>query len=93
MFNPYTITTLQKSVREKNYKLFKDFSKAIDNQAEELCTIRGFLNLLYAILCLSKVSFAIISSPIPSILVGVPVKYLFTTSLLMPIHSNICALL
>ena len=43
MFNPYTITTLQKSVRENDYKLFKNFSKAIDDQAEELCTIRGLL--------------------------------------------------
>ena len=43
MFNPYTITTLQKVLRENDYKLFKNFSKAIDDQAEELCTIRGLL--------------------------------------------------
>ncbi len=44
MFNPYTITKLQQSTRENNYKTFKEFSEAINEQSKNLSTIRGLLS-------------------------------------------------
>ena len=43
MFNPYTITKLQQSTKNNNFNTFKEFSEAINNQAKNLCTIRGLL--------------------------------------------------
>ncbi len=45
LWNPHTISTLQRATREDNYKLFKAFTSAIDDQAKSLCTLRGLLKL------------------------------------------------
>ncbi|MGL4343756.1 MAG: glutamate synthase large subunit [Cellulosilyticaceae bacterium] len=42
-FNPYTIAKLQQSTRTGSYETYKDYSEAINNQSEALCTIRGLL--------------------------------------------------
>ncbi|MHC1748180.1 MAG: glutamate synthase large subunit [Cellulosilyticaceae bacterium] len=43
-FNPYTISKLQQATRVGSYETFKEFSEAINNQANALCTIRGLLS-------------------------------------------------
>lgn len=44
LFNPTTIRLLQQSVRAGDYAVFKQFSAAVNNQAENLCTLRGLMN-------------------------------------------------
>ena len=41
LFNPLTISKLQQSVRQSNYKSYKVYSKMINNQNEKLMTLRG----------------------------------------------------
>ena len=41
LFNPESITLLQRSVREDDYELYKAYAKKIDDQSEHLATIRG----------------------------------------------------
>jgi glutamate synthase domain-containing protein 2/glutamate synthase domain-containing protein 1/glutamate synthase domain-containing protein 3 len=43
LFNPKTIHLLQKAVREGDYATFKEYSALVDNQAENLCTLRGLM--------------------------------------------------
>ncbi|MBJ6724633.1 glutamate synthase large subunit [Geomesophilobacter sediminis] len=44
LFNPLTITALQKATRTNDYQEFKVFSKLIDEQNERLYTLRGLLD-------------------------------------------------
>jgi glutamate synthase (ferredoxin) len=48
LFNPKTIHKLQHACRANNYKAFKEYSELIDNQAKNLCTLRGLLDLKLA---------------------------------------------
>ena len=41
LFNPDTVHKLQQSVRTGNYKIFKEYSKAVNDQSTALCTLRG----------------------------------------------------
>ena len=41
LFNPDTIHKLQTSVKTGNYKLFKDYSKDVNEQSKSLATLRG----------------------------------------------------
>ncbi|HEU4653761.1 MAG TPA: glutamate synthase large subunit, partial [Steroidobacteraceae bacterium] len=43
LFNPESIHRLQKAVRNDNYNTFKDYSRLINDQATNLCTLRGLL--------------------------------------------------
>ncbi|HZL45046.1 MAG TPA: glutamate synthase large subunit [Opitutaceae bacterium] len=43
LFNPETIHRLQKAVRTGSYAVFKDYAKLVNNQAKNLCTLRGLL--------------------------------------------------
>jgi glutamate synthase (ferredoxin) len=43
LFNPETIHRLQKAVRTGSYETFKSYSKLIDEQSTNLCTLRGLL--------------------------------------------------
>ena len=45
LFNPETVHKLQHAVRSGNYKTFKEYSKAVDDQARRLCTLRGLFDL------------------------------------------------
>ncbi|HJZ79701.1 MAG TPA: glutamate synthase large subunit, partial [Pyrinomonadaceae bacterium] len=45
LFNPGTIHKLQHACRTNNYEIFKEFSKLIDDQAADLCTLRGLMKL------------------------------------------------
>jgi len=44
LFNPLTITSLQKATRTDDYQEFKVFSALIDEQNEQLYTLRGLLD-------------------------------------------------
>ncbi|MBI3251836.1 MAG: glutamate synthase large subunit [Candidatus Omnitrophica bacterium] len=44
LFNPETIHKLQLSTRTKNYKVFKEYSEAVNNQSKHHCTLRGLLD-------------------------------------------------
>jgi glutamate synthase (ferredoxin) len=43
LFNPETINKLQKAVRLENYSLFKEYSALVNDQSENLATLRGLL--------------------------------------------------
>jgi glutamate synthase domain-containing protein 2/glutamate synthase domain-containing protein 1/glutamate synthase domain-containing protein 3 len=43
LFNPESIHRLQKSVRNDNFAQFKEYSRLVNDQAANLCTLRGLL--------------------------------------------------
>jgi glutamate synthase domain-containing protein 2/glutamate synthase domain-containing protein 1/glutamate synthase domain-containing protein 3 len=45
MYNPNTIAKLQHSVRSGNYRIFKEYSRLVDEQSCNLATLRGLLKL------------------------------------------------
>jgi glutamate synthase (ferredoxin) len=44
LFNPETVHRLQKAVRNADYKAFKDYSRQVDEQFKNWCTLRGLLD-------------------------------------------------
>ena len=46
MLNPKTISKLQNSVKTENYSSYKEYSKLINEQEEQLMTIRGLLKFI-----------------------------------------------
>jgi glutamate synthase (ferredoxin) len=48
LFNPETIHKLQYACRADNYKVFKEYSALVNNQAKRLCTLRGLFDLKFA---------------------------------------------
>src|SRR5262249_55299575 len=46
--NPETIHKLQYACRSNNYKVFKEYSALVNNQAKRLCTLRGLFELKFA---------------------------------------------
>ena len=45
LFNPETVFKLQHSTRTKRFDIFRQYTKAIDDQAENLMTLRGLFTL------------------------------------------------
>ena len=45
LFNPLTIHKLQFACRSGNYNIFKEYTKLVDDLAQNLCTLRGLMNL------------------------------------------------
>src|SRR3954469_9694919 len=45
LFNPQTVFKLQHATRTGRYEVFKDYTKAVDDQAEKLMTLRGLFRL------------------------------------------------
>jgi glutamate synthase (ferredoxin) len=45
LFNPQTIHKLQQACRTADYKIFKDYSKLINDQSKKACTLRGLLEI------------------------------------------------
>jgi glutamate synthase domain-containing protein 2/glutamate synthase domain-containing protein 1/glutamate synthase domain-containing protein 3 len=43
MYNPVTVSRLQHAVRSGDYKKFKDYTAAANDESRRLCTIRGLL--------------------------------------------------
>jgi glutamate synthase (ferredoxin) len=48
LFNPETIHKLQLSCRTNNFKVFREYSKAVDEQMKNLATLRGLLDFKLA---------------------------------------------
>ena len=45
LFNPETVFKLQHATRSKSYRIFKEYSRAVDDQSHNLATLRGLLRL------------------------------------------------
>src|SRR5690606_31353882 len=45
LFNPDTVFRLQHSTRARRYDIFRDYTRAVDEQAEKLMTLRGLFRL------------------------------------------------
>ncbi len=45
LFNPLTIHKLQHACRAGDYKVFKEYSRLVDDQSSKLCTLRGLMKL------------------------------------------------
>ncbi len=45
LFNPETVFKLQHATREKRYDIFREYTELVDNQAEQLMTLRGLFML------------------------------------------------
>ncbi|MGN6126357.1 MAG: glutamate synthase large subunit [Humibacter sp.] len=45
LFNPDTVFRLQHSTRTRRYDIFREYTKLVDDQAEELMTLRGMFSL------------------------------------------------
>ncbi len=45
LFNPETVFKLQHSTKTRRYDIFRDYTKLVDDQAEELMTLRGLFKL------------------------------------------------
>ncbi len=43
LFNPETISLLQKAVRTGSYDVYKAYAEKVNNQSEHLCTLRGLM--------------------------------------------------
>ena len=48
LFNPDTVFKLQHATRSGQWKIYKEYSSAVDNQAKHLATLRGLMELKYA---------------------------------------------
>ncbi|HWO41505.1 MAG TPA: glutamate synthase large subunit, partial [Candidatus Eisenbacteria bacterium] len=48
LFNPRTVHLLQKACRTNDYRAFKEYTRLIDDQSEQLATLRGLMELKYA---------------------------------------------
>ena len=45
LFNPETVFKLQHSTRTKRYDMFKEYTRAVDEQSQRLATLRGLFEL------------------------------------------------
>jgi len=45
LFNPDTVFKLQHATRTGQYKIFQEYTKLVDDQAERMCTLRGLFEL------------------------------------------------
>jgi len=48
LFNPETVSKLQHAARTKQYAIFKEYTNAVDNQNQQLATLRGLFEFKYA---------------------------------------------
>jgi len=47
LFNPETVHKLQLACRTGNFKVFKEYSKLVDEQSRRLCTLRGLMEIKF----------------------------------------------
>ncbi len=48
LFNPQTVHKLQNACRTGSYKIFQEYAETVNNQAKNLCTLRGLLEFKFA---------------------------------------------
>ncbi len=46
--NPDSVSKLQHAVRQNNFATFEEYSKTIDQQTQQMCTLRGLMEFKYA---------------------------------------------
>ncbi len=61
LFNPRTVFKLQHATRAKRYDVFKEYTKAVDDQSRTLATLRGLMRLRTGVL--EPVSIDEVESP------------------------------
>ena len=47
LFNPMTVHRLQRACRTNDYKTFKEYTNLVNDQSEQMCTLRGLLEFKY----------------------------------------------
>ena len=47
LFNPMTVHRLQRACRTNDYKVFKEYTDLVNDQSEQMCTLRGLLEFKY----------------------------------------------
>jgi glutamate synthase domain-containing protein 2/glutamate synthase domain-containing protein 3 len=45
LFNPQTVAKLQHAVRQKSFETFQEYARLIDDQSQQLCTLRGLMEI------------------------------------------------
>ena len=45
LFNPLTVSKLQHAVRQSKFDTFQEYTKLINDQSQQLCTLRGLMDL------------------------------------------------
>ena len=50
LFNPKTVFKLQHATRSKRYEVFKEYTRAVDDQSAHLATLRGLMRLRTGVL-------------------------------------------
>jgi glutamate synthase (NADPH/NADH) large chain len=45
LFNPLTVSKLQHAVRQQSYATFQEYTKLVNDQSTQLCTLRGLMKL------------------------------------------------
>jgi glutamate synthase domain-containing protein 2/glutamate synthase domain-containing protein 1/glutamate synthase domain-containing protein 3 len=45
LFNPLTLSKLQHAVRQSSYETYKEYAEHINNQTQQLCTLRGLIQI------------------------------------------------
>ncbi len=45
LLNPLTVSKLQHAVRQSSFATFQEYTRLIDDQSRQLCTLRGLMNL------------------------------------------------
>ena len=45
LVNPATVSKLQQAVRQSSFATFQDYTKLVNDQSEQLCTLRGLMEL------------------------------------------------
>ncbi|HUG38170.1 MAG TPA: glutamate synthase large subunit, partial [Candidatus Limnocylindrales bacterium] len=48
LFNPDTVFKLQHATRSGQYRIFKEYTQAVDEQSQNLCTLRGLFTFKWA---------------------------------------------
>ena len=45
LFNPLTVSKLQHAVRQSKFETFQEYTKLVNDQSKQLCTLRGLMDL------------------------------------------------
>jgi glutamate synthase (NADPH/NADH) large chain len=48
LFNPETVQKLQHATRSGQYRIFREYTRAVDDQSRRLCTLRGLFEFRFA---------------------------------------------
>src|SRR5882762_7565764 len=48
LYNPLTVSKLQHAVRQSSFETFQEYTKLVNEQSKELCTLRALMNLKLA---------------------------------------------